>query len=114
MLLHFLVANRYWLFLALGWKFVREDEMHIPRQSCRSDRAVQADRVPRDGVAFERPSQTSGARSMPGVRISVAQAAIQACLLSLGHRAQCTTRLRSLGGIPAGMAWVDKETSVSK
>jgi len=37
---------------------------------------------------------------LPGSHFSVAQALTQVCLHSQGHRAQCATRLRLLGGTP--------------
>jgi uncharacterized damage-inducible protein DinB len=41
------------------------------------------------------------ARAMPGLKVSIAQVLMQTCLHSHGHRAQCATRLRALGGTPA-------------
>jgi len=100
----------------LEWKFVREHEMPLPdKLAGLIERFKQTERLEMSGFR-RRPSQTAGTRSSPGVRISGAQAAIQACFDSHGHRAQCATRLRSLSGTPAGMdyvLWV-KETSVSK
>jgi len=40
---------------------------------------------------------------MPGRKFSLAQAVIQVCLHSQGHRAQCAGRLRALGGVPPAM-----------
>ncbi|MFL6689200.1 MAG: DinB family protein, partial [Alphaproteobacteria bacterium] len=43
---------------------------------------------------------------LPGYQLSVSQIAMQVCLHSHGHRAQCTTRLRLLGGTPPVMDFV--------
>jgi len=65
MLLHILVANRDWLFLTLGWKFVREDEMHLPDNLADLiERFKQTERSRWSGFR-RRPSQTSGDRSRP-------------------------------------------------
>jgi len=38
--------------------------------------------------------------TLPGQNISVTEAILQVTMHSHGHRAQCATRLRSLGGTP--------------
>jgi uncharacterized damage-inducible protein DinB len=43
---------------------------------------------------------------IPGGSFSVAQALMQVCLHRHGHRAQCATRLRMLGGTPPAMDFI--------
>ncbi|HKD63239.1 MAG TPA: DinB family protein [Candidatus Acidoferrales bacterium] len=43
---------------------------------------------------------------IPGQTFSIALAILQVCLHSHGHRAQCATRLRQLGGTPPPMDFV--------
>ncbi len=99
---HILIANRYWLLLILEKEFVSNEEERLPATF--------------DGVItkyketeifemhwlshctepeMERTVQTP---FLSGQNFSVAQAIMQVCMHSLGHRAQCATRLRALGG----------------
>src|SRR5688572_5032282 len=101
---HVLVANRFWLLTIVGAPFVYEQES---RSSSSFD------------VLVERFSQTHEQQSgwlaaaaepdlgrplenaiIPGGRCSVAQAFLQVCLHSHGHRAQCAKLLRRHGGVP--------------
>ena len=101
---HVLVANRFWLLTIVGAPFVYEQES---RSSSSFD------------VLIERYSQTHEQQSgwlaaagepdlsriledalIPGGRCSVAQAFLQVCLHSHGHRAQCAKLLRRHGGVP--------------
>jgi uncharacterized damage-inducible protein DinB len=104
LLQHILLANRFWLLSILGVPFVLVDESRAPesfdalvRRFCRMQQeesewlaaATEADlaRVMADPL-------------IPGGQCSVSQALVQACLHSHGHRAQCATLLRRLGGVP--------------
>ena len=49
------------------------------------------------GVPRRSPSDC---RLIPGGSCSIAQAYLQVCLHSQGHRSQCASRLRALGGQP--------------
>jgi uncharacterized damage-inducible protein DinB len=102
---HILIANRYWLLLALGLPFIDEEERQIPESHAALSYRFSATERQEMGwlsaltpADLERPLRP---RALPDITISVAQATIQAALHSQGHRSQCATRLRALGGTPA-------------
>jgi uncharacterized damage-inducible protein DinB len=107
---HILIANRYWLLLSLGEPFIDEEETRIPDSHLalidrfsateRQEMAWLASLAPAD---LDRPLQP---RALPDLTVTVAQAAMQVILHSQGHRSQCATRLRALGGTPAPMDFV--------
>lgn len=107
---HILVSNRYWLLLTLGQPFIDEQEKRIPE----SHAALSAHFAELERLELEWLSRATAdeldhqlqPRAIPGNTISVAQAMIQAVLHSHGHRSQCATRLRALGGTPAPMDFV--------
>jgi uncharacterized damage-inducible protein DinB len=100
---HILLANRFWLLTILGLPFVFEDES---RPSGSFDALIQ-----RFGRTHEEQSawiatatEAELARALenpliPGGRCSVAQALMQVCMHSHGHRAQCAKLLRRHGGV---------------
>jgi uncharacterized damage-inducible protein DinB len=101
---HILVANRFWLLTVLGLPFVFEEES---RPSCSFD--VLAQRCARTheqqsawlGVATDADlARILESGLIPGGRCSVAQAFMQVCMHSHGHRAQCAKLLRRHGGVP--------------
>ena len=101
---HVLVANRFWLLTILGLPFVFEEES---RSSSSFDELVQRyDRTHQQQSAWlaaaTEPDLTRVLESalIPGGRCSVAQALMQVCLHSHGHRAQCAKLLRRHGGVP--------------
>ncbi len=107
---HILVANRYWMLLILGQPFLDEEEKRVPETFEKiRDRFNQTERVELDWLTklgapdLDRLLQP---RALPGVHILVAQAVVQVSLHSHGHRAQCATRLRALGGTPTPMDFV--------
>ena len=53
---------------------------------------------------LERTLETRSSRL--GIDVSVRQALLQICMHTQGHRSQCATRLRALGGTPPGMDYV--------
>ena len=62
---------------------------------------------------LERTLETRSSRL--GIDVSVRQAILQICMHTQGHRAQCATRLRALGGTPPGtdyVLWI-KEKNIS-
>ncbi|WP_109485300.1 DinB family protein [Occallatibacter savannae] len=102
---HILVSNRYWLLLTLGQPFVDEQEKHIPEsQAALTSQFDRTELLELDWLSratsdeLDRQLQP---RALPGIAISVAQAMMQTVLHSQGHRSQCATRLRALGGTPA-------------
>src|SRR6185437_15046031 len=107
---HILVANRYWILLTLGQSFVDEKEKRIPEShAALMDQFRDTEQLEIDWLSqiteneLDRQIQP---RALPGITISVAQAMTQVALHSHGHRSQCTTRLRALGGDPTPMDFV--------
>ena len=100
---HILLANRFWLLTILGLPFVFEDES---RPSSSFDVLVE-----RYGRTHEQQSAWLAAATepdlarvleddlIPGGKCSVAEALMQVCLHSHGHRAQCAKLLRRSGGV---------------
>lgn len=100
---HILVSNRFWLFLTLGREFDRERESRIPDtlgpllDSYEETATLEMDWLSRcEDDELNRPLATP---RLPGT-FTVAQAIMQTCLHSHGHRAQAAIRLRSLGATP--------------
>jgi uncharacterized damage-inducible protein DinB len=111
MLHHILVSNRFWLFTILGRPFVREDEMQIPANlSSVIERFKETERLESEWLSrasesdLERMLETRTSRL--GIDVSVSQAILQICMHTHGHRGQCATRLRALGGTPPGTDYV--------
>jgi len=106
---HILVSNRYWLLLTLGQPFVDENEKRIPEfHIALADQFRQTEQLELDWLSSATPSDLERLlqpRAIP-VTISVAEAMTQAALHSQGHRSQCATRLRALGGTPPPMDFV--------
>jgi uncharacterized damage-inducible protein DinB len=101
---HVLLANRFWLLAVLGLPFVIEDESR-PSDSF----AALVQRYARMQSQEDGWLETATARDLariledtqiPNGACSVAQAFMQVCLHSHGHRAQCATLLRRHGGAP--------------
>jgi uncharacterized damage-inducible protein DinB len=111
MLHHILVSNRFWLLTILGHSFDRESEMQVPEDlAVIIDRFSETERLESDWLAhaseseLERTLETRSSRL--GIDVSVRNAILQICLHTQGHRTQCATRLRSLGGVPLGTDYV--------
>ncbi|HMG86370.1 MAG TPA: DinB family protein [Terracidiphilus sp.] len=118
MLHHILVANRFWLLTILEHSFVRENEMKTPENLADIiDRFSETQRLESEWLShanesdLERTLETR--TSQLGINVSVRQAILQICLHTQGHRSQCATRLRALGGTPPGMdyvLWIREQT----
>jgi uncharacterized damage-inducible protein DinB len=100
---HILLANRFWLLTILGLPFVLEDES---RPSDSFDALMQRFRRTHEEQSawIAAASEPELARVLenaliPGGRCSVAQALMQVCMHSHGHRAQCAKLLRRHGGV---------------
>jgi uncharacterized damage-inducible protein DinB len=119
MLNHILYSNRFWLLTILGHPFDRENEMQIPENLAGLiDRFNETERLEAEWLSYasdselERTLQTRSSRL--GIDVSVRQAILQICLHTHGHRPQCATRLRALGGTPPGtdyVLWIKEKTS---
>jgi uncharacterized damage-inducible protein DinB len=114
---HILIANRFWLLTCLSEPFLREQESRIPDSL---DPLIAMYRATHDreagwladvdeselGRVLENPF-------VPGGRCSVSDALVQVSLHSQGHRSQCATMLRQLGGTPPAtdfILWVRSRT----
>lgn len=111
MLNHILFSNRFWLLTILGLPFDRESEMQLPANlAIIIDRFNETERLESEWLShssesdLERTLETRSSRL--GIDVSVRQAVLQICLHSQGHRPQCATRLRALGGTPPGTDYV--------
>jgi uncharacterized damage-inducible protein DinB len=104
LLQHVLLANRFWLLSVLGLPFVHEEE------SCRApsfDALVQryAQTQSQEAAWLATATAADLERTLKGGLIpngecSVAQAFMQVCMHSHGHRAQAAKLLRRHGGTP--------------
>jgi len=107
---HIILADRFWFALSRAQPFDAVGESRVPSSLA--------------GV-IDQFAETHGAQLVwiaaleegvlarelespyfPGRRVTIAQAMMQVCLHSHGHRAQAATRLRSLGGTPPPMDFV--------
>ena len=112
---HVLLANRFWMLAILGLPFAAEDESRLSRsfdelvqrfsslqehESKWLAAATEADltRVLRDAL-------------IPGGTCSVAEALLQVCMHSQGHRAQMAKRLRENGAVPPSTDFITWLTS---
>jgi uncharacterized damage-inducible protein DinB len=107
---HIILANRFWLLLILRLPFAIEEESRIPK----SLEAIAAQYRETHAQEMEWISQVREhdlgrileTPFIPDHSCSVAQALMQVCMHSHGHRAQCATRLRLLGGTPPSMDFI--------
>lgn len=114
---HMLIANRFWLVSLLEQPFVLEQEAR-PAASF-SDLVAryartQSEEVEWLGTATALDLERSlKSPLIPGGECSVAQAFIQVCLHSHGHRAQAAKLLRRHGGVPPAtdfIVWLASRT----
>jgi uncharacterized damage-inducible protein DinB len=99
---HILLAHRFWIHLAQGLRFAVEDESKVPDSlEAVIARYQQTQAQEKDwlaGLAEADLERTLESPYFPGRQIPLKEALMQVCLHSQGHRAQCSTRLRMLGG----------------
>jgi|SRR5215472_2411299 len=101
---HILLANRYWLLLSLGTPFNQDHEARIP-ESLEEIVAIFRKTYTQELEWISQLQEPDLARTLetpflPGSSFSIPEALIQVCMHSHGHRAQCASRLRLLGGTP--------------
>jgi uncharacterized damage-inducible protein DinB len=101
---HIVFSNRFWLFLALGREFDREQEAAVSEtldpliEKYKETEALEMEWLSRCNEAeLNRELVTP---RLPGRTFTVAQAILQTITHSHGHRAQSAIRMRSLGGTP--------------
>jgi len=107
---HIILANRFWLRLSLGLPFVFEEESRTP-ESLDAIAAQYRATHKQEMELLAQVQEPELARILdtpfiPDFSCAVAQAMMQVCLHSHGHRAQCAVRLRLLGGIPPNMDFI--------
>jgi uncharacterized damage-inducible protein DinB len=107
---HIILANRFWLRLTLGLPFVVEEESRAP-ESLEATVAQYRETHEQELEWLAQVQEPELARVLetpflPDFSCSVAQAMLQVCLHSHGHRAQCSTRLRQSGGDPPNMDFI--------
>lgn len=107
---HILLANRFWFMLSTGRELALETESQVPESlvtvvtQYRETHEQELEWIFRIQESdLERRLETP---FIPGSTFSVAEAMMQVCLHSHGHRAQCATRLRLLGGTPPATDFV--------
>ena len=101
---HSLLANRFWLMLSRNLLFALDEESKIPESleelanKYRETHTAELEWVSCIGEAdLTRKLETP---FLPGCTFSIAQGLMQVCMHSHGHRSQCATRLRLVGGTP--------------
>jgi uncharacterized damage-inducible protein DinB len=115
---HILVSHRFWIHLCQGIAFSVEEESLVPDTlgpilaRYRETQDLEHDWLARiDESDLSRALESS---YFPGRRVAVSEALVQVCLHTQGHRAQCATRLRQLGGEPPPVdfiAWIAERPS---
>jgi uncharacterized damage-inducible protein DinB len=107
---HIILANRFWLFLILRLPFNLEEESRIP-DSLESIAALCQQAHEKElpwisGIQEPELERMLESPFLPERSCSVAQAMMQVCMHSQGHRSQCATRLRLLGGTPPALDFI--------
>jgi uncharacterized damage-inducible protein DinB len=107
---HIILADRFWLHLSLGRPFAREEESRIPDSfEAIAARYQESYVLESEWISQTREPDLARTVETPfllGRNFSIAQALMQVCMHSHGHRAQCATRLRLLGGTPPAMDFI--------
>jgi uncharacterized damage-inducible protein DinB len=109
---HILIANRYWLYLILQKESEREEEARIPDGLdgvIAKYKGTEMEELPWLAKCQEADLDRMLHPQSPlldGQSFSVAEAVMQVCLHSVGHRAQCANRLRALGGTPSNTDFI--------
>ena len=107
---HVILANRFWFSLMRGELFDSKKESRAPDsleeivQLYRNTHTQELAWIA--GLQGADLARTIETPFLPGQTFSIEQALLQVCMHSHGHRAQCATRLRQLGGIPPSMDFI--------
>jgi len=107
---HVIQANRYWIALIFGGPFQFEQESQIPEsfelivQQFKETHEQESNWIA--GIQGNELEESLETPFIPGARFTVEEALVQVCLHSLGHRAQCLSRLRMLGATPPGIDFI--------
>ena len=107
---HVILANRFWFSLMRGVPFDPKEESRVPdslqeiTQLYRSTHTEELAWIA--AIQKEDLDRTIETPFIPGQTFSIEQALLQVCMHSHGHRAQCASRLRQLGGIPPPLDFI--------
>src|SRR5262249_47761476 len=101
---HIILANRFWVALLAGHPFDINNESRVP-ESLQVIAALYRETHEREaqwinGLHDPDLDRVVVTAFIPDHSFSLAQAMMQVCLHSHGHRAQCAAKLRALGGNP--------------
>jgi uncharacterized damage-inducible protein DinB len=107
---HIILANRFWLSLFLDESFDVNGESQPPH-ALGDVAALYRQTHHRElewirGISDADLERTLVTPFIPDRTFSLAEAAMQVCLHSHGHRAQCAMRLRMLGGQPPPLDFI--------
>jgi uncharacterized damage-inducible protein DinB len=107
---HVILANRFWLCLFLDHSFDVNAESRLP-SSLQEITTLYRQTHDQEiewltGIHESDLDRTLATPFVPDRTFSLAQAMMQVCMHSHGHRAQCATRLRTLGGDPPPMDFI--------
>ena len=101
---HILVSNRFWTLRCLGLPFDRDKETIVPSTLVELiatyDATQQLEAEWMAGATDAELARAIDSPLIPGTQCTVAQALLQVCMHSQGHRAQCAKMLRRHGGTP--------------
>lgn len=107
---HMTVSNRFWVWLTLGKPFDRAAESALPEAL---DTVIGRFRetAAEEARWLEYADNAELARTLewqarPEIKVPVSDAMLQVVLHSQGHRAQCASKLRALGGTPPTVDYV--------
>jgi len=107
---HTVLANRFWLMQNLGRPFTLEEEARIPESlealASRYHETYTDELEWILKLAESHLDDQVESPLIPGGRCSVAESVMQVCMHSHGHRSQCATRLRLLGGTPPALDFI--------
>jgi hypothetical protein len=107
---HSILANRFWLMQNLGRPFLLEEESRVPDSLEVLVIRYRDTHVQEVGWVSQLEDADLGKQLesslIPGGRCSVAESIVQVCMHSHGHRSQCATRLRGLGGTPPALDFI--------
>jgi uncharacterized damage-inducible protein DinB len=107
---HTLLAHRFWLHLSQGLPFMRDEESKMPDSlDAIAARYRETQTRERQWLAGIQESDLDRLLDSPffeGRRYTVRDGLMQVCLHSQGHRSQCASKLRALGGGPPTLDYV--------
>jgi uncharacterized damage-inducible protein DinB len=107
---HVVLANRFWLLSIQGRPFAFDDESHRPESLHEiAQRYAVTHQAELDWLVNAQEidlARTLENSLIPGGRCSVAQAWMQVCMHSHGHRAQCALLLRRHGVVPPAIDFI--------